>query len=240
MKSFIAFAAGVAAVVAALVVIGAEERQEEAQGQEGDRYAELVKQKGAFSETFVLPGVNFGKFDKVYFWEAQFEYRDVGPARRTRSTLLSTRKREFGISEEDRRRFEEIVGDAFRKEITRAKEFRIVEDIDEIDGATLIARGGLLDIVSVVPPEFVGRSDIYLSSVGAATFVMEMIDASTGAVVALVAERREIETLNNRSGMAAVRATSASIMGDIRRWSGSIARRLREGLDQAIREDAEA
>lgn len=244
MKPIIAFVAGMAAIVAALAVIGAEEKTDSAPEQQasGDsgRYAELVEVDGKFQETFVLPGTRFGDFDKVFLWEAQFEYRDVGPARKTRSTMLSTHKREFGISEEDRRRFEEIVSEAFQKEIARAKQFTIVDNIDDIDSATLILRGGLVDIISRVPPETVGRSDVYLSSVGAATFVMEFIDARNGNVVALVAERRAIETLNSRSGMAAVPANSASVMGDIRRWSGDLARRLRTRLDQAIKEDLAA
>lgn len=235
MKAALAIAAGIIAIIATVVVIGAEESEQEQQG--SDRYAELVEHDGKFSETFVLPGVDWSRFNKVYFWEGQFEYRDVGPASRTRSTMLSTHKREFGISEEDRRKFEEIVGEAFRKEISKAKAFTIIENLEEVDTATIIARGALLDIISRVPPEFVGRSEIYLSSVGAATFVMELIDARSGAVVALAAERRSVETLNARVG-ATVPANSASIMGDIRRWSGSIARRVREGMDKAIREGA--
>jgi hypothetical protein len=242
MKRFWTVAMSAAVVIAAIVAIGAEQEaeQQEEESAGSDRYAELVKEKGEFRETWVLPGVNAGKFNKVYFWEGQFEYRDVGPARKTRSSVLSSHKREFGISEEDRRRFEEIVGEAFRKEILKAKEFTVIESIDEVDTATLIARGALLDIISRVPPETVGRSDVYLSSVGEATFVMELMDAGTGAVVALVAERRAIETLNSRMGMASVPANSASVMGDIKRWSGSLARRLRTALDKAIKEGAQA
>lgn len=242
MRPWIAFAIGIAATIAALAVIGEEEtaaggaKVEQPQAQSEDRYSELVEVDGTFQETFVMPGVDFGQFDKVFFWEAQFEYRDVGPARKTRSTMLSTHKREFGISEKDRKKFEEIVGEAFDKEISKAKNFTIVDDIDAIDSATLILRGALIDIISRVPPETVGRSDVYLSSVGAATLVMEFIDAKTGGVVALVAERRAIETLNSRMGMASVPANSASVMGDIRRWSGDLARRLRDRLDKAIKD----
>jgi hypothetical protein len=242
MKSIFAFAAGVVAVIAALAVIGAEEQggapaaSDQPASQGSDRYSELVKVDGKFQETFVLPGVDFGSYNKVFLWEAQFEYRDVGPARRTRSTMLSTHKREFGISEEDRKKFEEIVGEAFDEEISKAEQFTLIDNIDNVDAATLILRGGLVDIISRVPPETVGRSDVYLSSVGAATFVMEFIEARSGNVVALVAERRAIETLNSRSGMAAIPANSASVMGDIRRWSGDLARRLRTRLDKAIEE----
>ncbi|MGE3464892.1 MAG: hypothetical protein AB7I04_23545, partial [Pseudomonadales bacterium] len=230
----------------ALVVTGAEQAATEsaetaadaaqpAQEESGaeDRYAELVMEDGAFQETWLLPGVNFGQFDKVYFWAGQFQYRDVGPAKRTRSTVMSTRNEEFGISEEDRKKFEEIIRESFAKEFGKAKTFTVINDIDAVDSTTLILRGALLDIISRVPPEYIGRSDIYLSSVGAATFVMELIEARSGNVVALVAERREVDTLNTRGGFATP-ANSVTIMGDIRRWAGGLARRLRSALDKAI------
>jgi hypothetical protein len=240
MKKTLVAAAGVGAVVAT-VWIGnpakiafAQEASGGGEQQPSDRYAELVKERGEFQETWVLPGIDATKYNKVFLWEGQFEYRDVGPARKTRSTMLSTHKREFGISEEDRRRFEEIVGEAFTNEIVKAKNFTIIDGIDEIDSGTLIMRGALLDIISRVPPETVGRSDVYLSSVGAATFVIELIDAQTGSVVALAAERRSIETINARGGFASVPANSASVMGDIKRWSSGLARRLRNALDKAV------
>ena len=237
MKKAIALAAGMLAVIAAVVAIGEEETQEE-EGDESNRYSELVKEKGEFRETWVLPGVDAAKYNKVFFWEGQFEYRDVGPAQKTRSSVLNTHKREFGISDEDRQKFEEIVRESFRKEVVKAKKFTIVESIDDLDTATLILRGGMLDIISRVPPQTVGRSDIYLSSIGEATFVLELMDAGTGSVVALVAERRAIETLNARGGGMGVPANSASIMGDIRRWAGNLARRMRNALDKAIKEGA--
>ena len=112
--------------------------------------------------------------------------------------------------------------------------------MDEIGPGTLILRGGLIDIISRVPPEFVGRSEVYLASIGEATFVLEMIDAETGAVVALVAERRAIDTLNSRMGASSMPTNSATVMGDIKRWSGSLGRRLRVALDKAIAKDRKA
>jgi hypothetical protein len=249
MKGWFTLGSGIAAMLIALAVAGAEGTGSEAsdadagaagsssgQSGSGDRYAELVKEDGEFQETWILPGVNFGQYDKVYFWGGQFEYRDVGPARKSRSTLMSTRHQEFGIREEDRKKFEEIVRESFQKEFAKAKSFAIIDNVDDVDGSTLILRGALIDIISRVPPELTGRSDIYLSSIGAATFVMELIDARSGNVVALAAERREAETLNARGGFATP-ANSATIMGDIRRWSGSLARRLRVALDKAIGND---
>jgi len=236
MDVVMAFRNYLAATISVLISLAVTAQEAEPADPSGGRYAELVKEDGSFRETWVLPGVDPAKYHKVFVWDGQFEYRDVGPARRTRSTMVFTLKREFGISEEDRVRFEEIVGDAFMKEISKGKQFELVTQIDDVDASTLILRGGLLDIVSRVPPETVGRSEIYLSSIGEATFIMELIDAGTGDVVALVAERRAIDTMNARGMGFGMPTNSATILGDLKRWAGNLARRLRTAIDDAIKQ----
>ena len=61
-------------------------------------------------------------------------------------------------------------------------------------GDTLILRGGLLDIISRVPPEFVGRSEVYLASIGEATFVVP--DHAARIVVDLELTAAEISRTN--------------------------------------------
>ena len=202
-----------------------------------ERYQELVKEKGAFQETWVLPGLNMADSRKVYLWEASFQYRDVGPARRHRSMFSTGSKQAFGMSDEDRKWFEDNVLEAFDKEFAKGKNFEIV---DEIGPNTLVLRGGLADIISKVPPEFVGRSEIYLASVGAATFVLELVNASNGEVVAMVAERRAMQTLNAMTGYVTVQSNKVTVRGDVKRWSTSLARRLRNAMDKAIKEDSKA
>ena len=51
-------------------------------------------------------------------------------------------------------------------------------------------RGGLIDVVSHVPPETVGRSDIYLKSVGEATLVIEISDSESNAPLVRIVDRR--------------------------------------------------
>jgi hypothetical protein len=211
---------------------------EESAGQEpSERYQELIQEKGEFKQTLVAPGLDMSQYSKVYLWDATYEYRDVGPARRYRHTFSTGRKQAFGMSEADRKWFEDIVAEAFDTEFAKGKNFEIV---DEIGPGTLVLRGGLFDIISKVPPEFVGRSEIYLASVGAATLALELIDANTGEVVAVVAERRNMPTMNNRTGMAMVQANKATIRGDLIRWSKDLAKRLRNEMDKAINADATA
>ena len=149
--------------------------------------------------------------------------------------MMSSRKREFGISDADREKFEEIVSEAFVKEIQKSKKLEIV---DEIGPGTLILRGAVLDIISLVPPDTIGRSEIYLSSMGEATLVVELIDAENGEVAAVVAERRAIA----RPGSSTIDSfstptTSVTVIAEVRRWSTRAASKLRKELDRAIAGD---
>jgi len=57
----------------------------------------------------------------------------------------------------------------------------------------LLVRGALLDVVSHVPPETAGRSEVYLRSVGEATLRIELIDSQTGVVLLRGLDRRAAE-----------------------------------------------
>lgn len=222
---------GMTVLVLALACVGVASAQDKEESADPlARYAHLEKGKSGFRETWVAPDADFSQYDKLFLWQAEFQFRDVGPARRTRSTMMNTRQREFGINEADREKFEEIVSDAFVKEIQKAKNFTLV---DELGPGTLIMRGAVLDVISKVPPDTIGFSEIYLNSIGEATLVMELIDGQTGAVVAVVAERRHLQAPGGSMAMPTNRAT---IIGDIKRWARSSANRLRTALDKAIAE----
>lgn len=224
---------GATALILALACAGAVSAQEQEGSDAADRYGHLEKGKSGFRETWVASDADFSKYSKLYLWEAEFQFRDVGPARRTRSSMMNTRQREFGISEADRKEFERIVSDAFVKEIQKAKNFELV---DEVGPNTLIMRGAVLDIISQVPPETVGRSEIYLRSIGEATLVLELIDAQDGAVLAVVAERRSLSRPGGMD-MATMPTNNVTIIADIKRWSRSSASKLRKALDDAIAEN---
>jgi hypothetical protein len=195
-----------------------------------ERYGHLEKGKTGFRETWVNPNTDWTTFDKLYLWDAEFQFRDVGPARRTRSTMMNTRQREFGISDEDRLKFEEVVSDIFVEEIQKARNFALV---DVIGPNTLIIRGAVLDIISRVPPESIGMVDVYLASVGEATLVLELIDVTNGEVAAVVAERRAFQSHGGNIDMA-TRATSATAWAEVRRWARREAVTLRKELEKAI------
>ncbi len=191
----------------------------------------LEKSKSGFRETWVNPNADFSQYSKLYLWGATFEYRDVGPAQRTRSTFYTGRKREFGIAPEDRVKFEETVSEIFLKELSKLKQLEIVNDIGP---DTMILRGGFLDIISRVPPDTVGRTDVYLSTFGEATFVIELLDAETGDVLAVASERRKIEQPGGRVDQFTPRTTSVTVLAEVRRWAQRTASKLRSEIDKGM------
>ncbi len=193
--------------------------------------AGLVKVKSSFKETWINPNADFTQFDKVYLWEGTFEYRDVGPAKRTSSTMTNTRKREFGISEADRAKFEEEVSTAFSAEIAKGKRFTIS---DELGPGTMILRGGALDIISMVPPETIGRSEVYLANIGEATLVLELLDARDGEILAVVSERQKLQSGTGRIDEFSMPTSRASVLAEVRRWARRAASKLRTELDKAV------
>jgi len=192
---------------------------------------EKVK-RAKFRETYVDTGVDFSQYKKLYLGDAYFDYRDVGPAQRSRSSALSTsNKSVFGIAQEDRIRFQEIVSEAFMKELAKGKNFTIVDSIDE---NTMIMRGAVIDIISKVPPQFAGRSEVYLATVGEATLVMEFLDGMTGDVLAKISERGRIGSPTQRIDQFTMPANRATVTADVRRWANRAAIRLRKEIDSAV------
>ena len=98
----------------------------------------------------------------------------------------------------------------------------------------MIMRGAVVDIISRVPPEFVGRSEVYLATVGEATLVLEFLDGKTGEVLAKVSERGRIGSRNDRIDRFSMPTNRATITADVRRWANSAATRLRKELDSAM------
>lgn len=193
---------------------------------------ELEKVRGSFKDTWVSPNADFSKYDKIMFGEAEFEFRDVGPAKRYRSSYRhSSSKQEFGVAEADRNKFQGVVSEVFQEEMNRSKRFQVVTSPGP---GTLLIEGGVVDIVSHIPPDYVGSSELYISSVGTATLVFEFLDAETGEVLAYAEERRKITPVGGgRIDEFSMPSNSVTQWNDIKRWARSSASRLRKELEKA-------
>jgi hypothetical protein len=173
-----------------------------------------------FKLAWADPEVDFSQYDKIMPGGAFLEFRSVKKKARSRATSSDT---EFYIDENNRERLKEELTTIFREELAKSTRFTIVDTPGE---DVLTIRGGLHDIVSFVPPEYIGRSEIYLSSVGQITLILEAVDSRSNEVIFRAVERRAAE----RQG-AAMRSNTVTNWAEVRRLIRRWATTLREGLD---------
>ncbi len=174
-----------------------------------------------FRNAWLDPQVDFSQYNKVMPGGARFEFRAVSKTA-GRTSVTRARQSEFWISDANRDKLVDTVSAIFKEELSKAQGW---EAAAEVGPDVLILRGALLDIVSFVPPEMMGRGEIYLSSVGQATLVVEGVDSISGEVVFRAMDRRSAAA--NRM----VRATTVTTWSEVRRWARRQARILREGLE---------
>ena len=175
-----------------------------------------------FAGAWVDPDVDLRQYNKIIPGGAEFQFRSV--QKMSASRARRSNEREFWISDSNRQRLVDTVTEVFEEELQNSKHFTVT---DEKGPDALIVTGGLHDIVSQVPPEDVGRSEVWLRSVGEATLVIELRDSLSNEVIYRAVERRAAENVGNRM----IRANTATTWAEVRRWARRWAVRLREGLD---------
>jgi len=164
---------------------------------------------------------------KVRFHSLGVEYRNVSGPYSGRAGTGRTRsgQSEFQLDEATRELFEEEIGGAFREEIEASTVFTIV---DEAGPDVLDVHVGLLDVVSRVPPETIGRSRVFIDRVGEATIVLEVRDSVSHTVLARAVDRRAAESSTMMESSAPRNRAEVRRLG--RRWGGII----RDGLEKMI------
>ena len=192
---------------------------------------ELVQKKGALESTWVRQDADISRYSKLCLWEPEFQFREGGETSAgTTAKLVRGDSGPYAIREEDRERFKKLVSETFVAELERSKLFEVV---DTVGPETLIVRAGFLDIVSDVPPNVERYGNIHLASVGEATIVFELIDASTGVIQARAAERQQIQPEWRTRGVNPAPANSATVWSDVERWARDQAQDLRKALEKA-------
>ncbi|MEZ5559785.1 MAG: DUF3313 family protein [Pseudomonadales bacterium] len=172
------------------------------------------------SQAWIRPGLDLSGYQKILVVNAGVQYRDVREApTRGRASSRSA----FPLPVEARERFEALVSEIFREELQKQERFEIVT---EPGPGVLVIVGGLMDVVSNVPPEPIGRGTIYLSQVGEATLVLELRDSETNTTLARILDRRAAE---KASGMTW--SNTVSNTAEVRRLIRAWATRLRTMLD---------
>jgi hypothetical protein len=138
---------------------------------------------------------------------------------------VRSRATEFQLDDATKELFEQEIAAAFLEEI---KTSSIIEVVDEIGPDVLLVRGGLLDVVSRVPPEAAGRGRIFISSIGEATLFVEIVDPMSNTVLARAVDRRAGERIG---GFESNQVTNRA---EVRRLGRAWGRIVRDGLEAIL------
>jgi hypothetical protein len=186
---------------------------------------------GRMDAAWARPGFNIEPYSKVMLVGVGVEYR---PGGETGRTFYSTSASDYyEMSEQQKERFQQVMRDAFVTELAKGEHFEIVT---EPGPDVLMIRGALLDVVSYVPPEQPGNTEVYLSRVGEATLVLEIRDSQTGAILLRGVDRRAAES----DAMRFTNSNRVTNTAEARRLATAWARILREGLDRFMAANDEA
>jgi len=168
------------------------------------------------------PDADISQYSKIMLEGVGVEYRPGGESGR----LYHSRggADHYEISEAQKTRFEKMMAEKFREELAKSEHFTIV---DEAGPDVLLIRGGLIDVVSFVPPTSAGRYEIFLDRIGEATLVLEIRDSVSEAIIARAVDRRAAENISDTFQ----RSNRATNSAEVRRLAGAWARLLRERLD---------
>ena len=174
-----------------------------------------------FALAWADPDIDFSRYNKIMPGGATLEFRAV--RRNTGTASARSSATEFYIDENGRERLEEIATEIFREELSNSTRFTVT---DAPGQDVVVIRGALHDIVSNVPPDRAGRSDVFLSQVGEITLIIEAVDSMSGEVIFRAMERRALDRAH--SGM---RSSSVNTRSEVRRVMRRWATTLVEGLD---------
>ena len=178
---------------------------------------------GRFNDSWIDPDIDFSRYDQILSGEAFFEFRAVKKSSSSSMTMRNNES-EFWISDANKEKLIEVVSEVFSKELEKSEHFTRAEGPGP---NVLMIVGGLHDIVSRVPPDHIGRGDIYLSSVGEATLVLEARDSLSGETIYRAIDRRSAEQMGGQMRVS----NTVTNMSEVRRMAQRWAARLREGLD---------
>jgi hypothetical protein len=185
-------------------------------------YDGLVPVDSSNVENFwAKPDVDYTSYTKVLLLPPEFEFRMQDHDAEGR---VSTE--EFPLSEADKQSLAETVHGIFLEELASNQYFTFVE---EPGPDVMSLEGRILDFVALVPKrgERDDSGEVYFSSVGEMTLVVEAHDSLTGEILVRAVERRAaggaFEGIHSsrKNGWAEIKPVA-------RHWAGLI----RERLDQ--------
>jgi hypothetical protein len=171
--------------------------------------------------------IDLSSYNKIMLEGIGIEYRPVKGPYSGRAGTGSVHRRtdtEFQLDDKTKAVVREEISGAFVDELSQSGSFEIV---DEPGPNILTVRVALLDVVSMVPPDTIGRGSVYLDRVGEATLVLELRDSTSNAILARAVDRRAAETGTGRM----LESNTVTNRSEVRRLGRAWARLVRRGLE---------
>jgi hypothetical protein len=182
---------------------------------------------GPTSRVWERPGIDLSDFKRVHLLGAGVQFRPGGETGSSREARR--RGGPFEVTEAQKARFIEIMGEAFEAELAQSELFELTEDVGP---DVLLIEGALLDVVSWTPPNPTGNQNqgIQLVAVGEATLVLEARDSITNTVFARAVDRRAAR----RPGGRMFESNRVNNENQLRRLASSWASLLRTRLEEMM------
>jgi len=178
-------------------------------------------QNSTADKAWAMPGVDLSNYTKITLQSAGIEYRPGGESGRT--FIARSRGGPYEVTEEQKARLSELAGEVFIEELGKSERFALV---NEAGPDVLVVRAALLDVVSYVPPETTGRSDVYLSTVAEATLVLELRDSITDTILIRAIDRDLAEDMSGMMSESNRVTNTAEVRRLIRGWMSTLRERL--------------
>lgn len=173
------------------------------------------------TEVWMQEDLDLSAYNKIMLQGAGISYRPVKSA--SSVAAVNSNRQAFPISAKVRDDIRDTFNASFVKELGKQDRFEVVE---EPGPGVLLVRGALLDVISRVPPEPIGRSNIYLSTVGEATLVVELRDSESEAPLLRAMERRS----TTRNTDMPIWSNPVTNMNEVRILADAWARRVSASL----------
>jgi hypothetical protein len=188
----------------------------------------LVPLRGAgLGDAWIRPGTNLARYQRLRLEPLQFEFRQVAEVSPSARAMAS----EFPISDVDRERLVAEITTAMGEEFAGSRRLSMTS---ESGPDVLVVEVALLDIVSRMPPETAGRTEVYVDRYGEATLRLQLRDGGTGELLARSSDRRDVETPDGfgipgsrgRLTRATPVTARAETLRTARRWADAATRRI--------------
>jgi hypothetical protein len=184
----------------------------------------ILESEGVLHDTWFDPSVDFRKYRKIVLIDGRIEYRD----NRRISATASGKPYQLGVCQQDRERFEQLVGNIFSSQLVKGSRYFTLATHSGPD--TLILRGHVLDVGSTVPPPLSGSARIYNNCVDEVTLMLELFDGESGKPLVAAVETRALQPQENQRA-GELMDSSVTAWRDVSRWAALTGSRLAHGLD---------